>query len=64
MWPTARLRVRECPSTENGDIISMLETGEAVRVTGRVQGLQWYQVRLANGAEGYAFGKYLSFSPR
>lgn len=50
--------VRAAPST-NGAKLSVMNKGEQVQVTGKVQGQNWYQIKLGGSDRGYIFGTLL-----
>ncbi len=56
----SNVRVRSAPST-SGNILAHLSFGEAFTVLGERQG-DWFQVRLANGTEGFVHADYVSFT--
>ena len=56
----SNVRVRSAPST-SGNILAHLSFGEAFTVLGERQG-DWFQVRLADGTEGYVHADYVSFT--
>lgn len=55
----SRVRVREQAST-NSSILAHLAFGESFTALGERQG-DWYQVRLADGTQGYVHADYVSF---
>lgn len=55
-----RVRVRSVPSMD-GAILTHLMFGEAITVIGDRAG-EWYQIRTADGVEGYVHADYVSFT--
>jgi formylglycine-generating enzyme required for sulfatase activity/uncharacterized caspase-like protein len=54
-----RANIRSGPGTSFAKVIE-LPPGEAVGVTGKVRGKDWYRIALANGGQGYVWGPLLS----
>lgn len=55
---TSSVNVRAAPGTRN-EMVGILPPGAAVAVTGKVEGLDWYQVTLVGGTAGYVFAPLL-----
>jgi uncharacterized protein YgiM (DUF1202 family) len=51
--------VRAGPGTSY-DTVDRLRIGQEVRVTGKVDGRNWYQIALSQGREGFVFGSLLT----
>jgi uncharacterized protein YgiM (DUF1202 family) len=51
--------VRAGPGTSY-DTVDRLRIGQEVRVTGKVDGQNWYQIALSQGREGFIFGSLLT----
>lgn len=68
---TARLRLRDYPSTEYGNTIAILEMNRIVNLHSKTEELDqidgsnspWYEVQLRNdiSKKGWVYGKYLDF---
>ena len=54
--------VRAGPTAKTAKV-GLLERGTAVQVTGRLEDRDWFRVTLADGTEGYVFGKLLGEIP-
>ena len=59
MYALKNARVRDGPSTAATTVLTTLDRGSRVMVTGKVDGRDWYRVALANGDVGFVFGKLL-----
>jgi hypothetical protein len=55
---TTAAHVRQGPGTTYR-VIRTLQPGETVQVTGKAVGVDWYQIGMADGAEGYVWAKLL-----
>ena len=58
MYVTKNANVRAAPST-NGAKLFVMNKGEQVQVTGKIQGQDWYQIKLGGADRGYIYGTLL-----
>ena len=59
MYALKNARVRAGPTTTATSVLTTLDVGSRVMVTGKVEGRDWYRVALAGGDVGFVFGKLL-----
>ena len=61
MYATQLCNIRSTPSTENdNNIIGSLLQADGIHITGKVDGINWYEVSLADGSTGYISSKLLT----
>lgn len=60
MYATKNCNVRKGPDADTFEKIGALNKNEEVRVTGKVNEVNWYRISLADGSEAYVSGTLLS----
>jgi uncharacterized protein YgiM (DUF1202 family) len=58
MSATSNVKVRATPSA-SGIILDGFQAGEKVKVTGKVNGINWFRIERGGGRGGYVSGDYL-----
>ena len=57
---THNVNVRDNPSTSGSNILKVAQEGETYSCNGSVEGGEWYEILLEDGAIGYVFHEYVT----